>query len=141
VTLTLTLPLTPTLTPTLSLAPTSPGANLSDYGYDEAAARRRQDGALFFLTRKLISEPKIVINARIVVVGVSDTALAFLETLLTVPYLTFTNLYLLAPRAAERLRTPRGVLPDEAATGDAATGDEPGRRAAPFLSHTCGYSP
>ena len=58
------------------------------------------------------------------------------------PYLTFTNLYLLAPRAAERLRTPRGVLPDEeAATGDAATGDEPGRRAAPFLSHTCGYAP
>ena len=146
-TLTLTLPLTLTLTPTLSLTLTSPGANLSDYGYDEsalgaeAAARRRQDGALFFLTRKLISEPKIVINARIVVVGVSDTALAFLETLLTVPYLTFTNLYLLAPRAAERLRTPRGVLPDEAATGDAATGDEPGRRAAPFLSHTCGYSP
>jgi len=67
---------------------------------------------------------------------VSDTALAFLEALLTVPYLTFTNLYLLAPFAAERLRTPRGVLPaEEAATGGAAvaSSDGEGSGAAPFL--------
>ena len=57
----------------------------------------------------------------------SDTALAFLEALLTVPYLTFTNLYLLAPLAAERLRTPRGVLPaEEAATGGAAVASSDG---------------
>ena len=57
------------------------------------------------------------------------------------PYLTFTNLYLLAPRAAERLRTPRGVLPEEdAATGGAALPSSDGGGVAPFLSHTCCYS-
>ena len=77
----------------------------------------------------------------------SDTALAFLEALLTVPYLTFTNLFLLAPLAAERLRTPRGVPPaEDAATGGAALasssdGEASGASgAAPFLSHTCCYS-
>ena len=77
----------------------------------------------------------------------SDTALAFLEALLTVPYLTFTNLFLLAPLAAERLRTPRGVLPaEDAATGGAAVASSPfegegeGGGAVAFLSHTCCYS-
>ena len=74
----------------------------------------------------------------------SDTALAFLEALLTVPYLTFTNLFLLAPLAAERLRTPRGVPPaEDAATGGAAvasSSDGGASGAAPFLSHTCCYS-
>ena len=77
----------------------------------------------------------------------SDTALAFLEALLTVPYLTFTNLFLLAPLAAERLRTPRGVLPaEDAATGGAAVasssseGEGEGGGAVAFLSHTCCYS-
>jgi len=64
---------------------------------------------LFFLTRKLISEPKIVNNTRIVVVGASDTALALLELLTAVPYIHFTSLYLLSPDAAARLRSPRGA--------------------------------
>jgi len=55
--------------------------------------------SLFFLTRKLISEPKIVNNTRIVVVGASDTALALLESLLSVPRRARTA----TPRAARLL--------------------------------------
>ena len=119
-------------------------AEVADLRGEAEYTRPTADGALFFLTRKLISEPKIVNNSRIVVVGASDAALAFLETLLTVPYLTFTNLFLLAPRAAERLRLPRGAAEDEAA--DEATGGGGGAAAADggaptaFLSRTYGYS-
>ena len=38
--------------------------------------------ALLFLTRKLMLEPKITVHARVVVVGSSETGLAFLESLL-----------------------------------------------------------
>lgn len=55
------------------------------------------DSALLFLTRKLISEPKIQNNVRIVVVGGRDTSIAFLETLLAVPYLHFSSITLVAP--------------------------------------------
>jgi len=53
--------------------------------------------SLSFLTKKLISEPKIVNNSRIVVVGASDTGISFIETLLSTRYLHFTNITLLAP--------------------------------------------
>jgi len=68
------------------------------------------DGSVYFLTRKLLSEPKIVNNARIVVVGASDTALALLEALISVPYLHFSHLYLVAPQAQTRLKRPRGLV-------------------------------
>ena len=126
------------------------GAEVADLrGEAEYARPVGADGALFFLTRKLISEPKIVNNSRIVVVGASDAALSFLETLLTVPYLTFTNLFLLAPRAAERLRLPRGAAEGEAtadeATGGGAAAADGGAAPPPppppaFLSRTHGYS-
>ena len=41
--------------------------------------------ALHFLTLKLLSEPKIVSHARIVVVGASDAGLSCLESLMMMP--------------------------------------------------------
>lgn len=53
--------------------------------------------ALCFTTKRLLSEPKIVKNSRIVVVGASDTGISFIEALLSVGYLQFTNIVLIAP--------------------------------------------
>jgi len=53
--------------------------------------------ALCFLTKRLLSEPKIVKNSRIVVVGASDTGISFIEALLSIGYLNFTNITLIAP--------------------------------------------
>lgn len=52
---------------------------------------------LCFITKKLLSEPKIVINHRIIVIGASDTGISFIESLLSNMYLKFSNIYLLAP--------------------------------------------
>jgi len=53
--------------------------------------------ALAFTTKRLLSEPKILKNARIVVVGASDTSISFIEALLSISYLQFTNITLIAP--------------------------------------------
>ncbi len=53
--------------------------------------------ALCFTTKRLLSEPKIVKNSRIVVVGASDTGISFIEALLSISYLNFTNIVLVAP--------------------------------------------
>jgi len=53
--------------------------------------------ALCFTSKKLLSESKIVKNARIVVIGASDTGISFVEALLTITYLHFTNITLIAP--------------------------------------------
>ena len=91
----------PTLSPALL-------SELAEQRGVDADPQPEPSGALYFLTRKLISEPKIVNNARVVVVGASDTALALLESLLTVPYLQFASLYLVAPHARAKLLSPRG---------------------------------
>lgn len=57
--------------------------------------------ALFAVSRKLLSEPKLVINQRIVIVGASDTAFTLLQRLLSVPYLRFTNITLISPNGME----------------------------------------
>ncbi|KAI8618569.1 hypothetical protein BC830DRAFT_1108114 [Chytriomyces sp. MP71] len=47
-------------------------------------------------TSALLYEPKITINSRIVVVGGSDTGIAFLEKLVYTPYLYFSNITLIS---------------------------------------------
>lgn len=61
----------------------------------------RPAAALLFLNRKLMLEPKIPINLRIVVIGDSDTSLAFLETLIMKPHLRFANLSIVAATASQ----------------------------------------
>lgn len=53
--------------------------------------------ALCFTTKRLLSEPKIIKNSRIVVVGASDTGISFIEALLSISYLQFKNITLIAP--------------------------------------------
>lgn len=53
--------------------------------------------ALCFTTRRMLSEAKIIKNSRIVVVGASDTSISFVEALLSISYLHFTNIVLVAP--------------------------------------------
>jgi len=60
-----------------------------------------QTKALSIVAKKLLSESKIPVNSRIVVVGASDCGLSFLESLLSIPHLLFNSLTLLAPGGLE----------------------------------------
>jgi NADH dehydrogenase FAD-containing subunit len=53
--------------------------------------------ALCFTTKRLLSENKILKNSRIVVVGASDSGISFVEALLSISYLKFSNITLIAP--------------------------------------------
>ena len=67
--------------------------NDSEYKVPVDGADRRPDDeeespfALCFTTKRLLSEAKIVKNARIVIVGASDTGISFAEALLSITYL------------------------------------------------------
>ncbi|GMH79437.1 hypothetical protein TL16_g08145 [Triparma laevis f. inornata] len=52
---------------------------------------------LHFITKRLLTEPKINCNSKIVVVGGSTAGITFIETLLFTPYLNFTNISLVSP--------------------------------------------
>ncbi|KAE9098018.1 hypothetical protein PF010_g15732 [Phytophthora fragariae] len=80
---------------------TAPDEEVSDDVKDERERIRRASVcaafALFVLPKRLLSEPKMTINQRVVLVGASDAALSCVARLLATPYLHFSNLTLVSP--------------------------------------------
>lgn len=80
---------------------TAPDEEVGDDVKDERERIRRASVcaafALFVLPKRLLSEPKMTINQRVVLVGASDAALSCLARLLATPYLHFSNLTLISP--------------------------------------------
>ena len=71
--------------------------------------------SLHFATRKLLSEPKLVCNIRVVIVGASQTGLSLIEALLLVPYLHFTHITLVSSGGLPYPRAPGemdGFMPE-----------------------------
>lgn len=90
-------PLPPSALALLASAAAAPPADL-----EEAAlrtlfeAREATTYALFAATRRVLCEPRHVVNARVVVLGASECGLGALETLLTQPRLHMRSLTLVA---------------------------------------------
>eukprot|EP00903_Cladosiphon_okamuranus_P010401 g9839.t1 len=98
--------------------------------YTGGGGRKKVDSkpaALFFLSRRYVTEPKITANRRVVVVGASSTALACLEGLAFTPYLNLTSLTLVSPNgipaATDVATTTTTTTTTTEAAGNWTTGD------------------
>ena len=58
---------------------------------------KESDFCLVYLSKKMMVESRIANNNRIVIVGASDTGISFIESLLSIRYLEFSFIYLVAP--------------------------------------------
>ncbi len=58
---------------------------------------KESDFCLLYLSKKMMVESRIANNNRIVVIGASDTGISFIESLLSIRYLEFSYIYLVAP--------------------------------------------
>ncbi len=58
--------------------------NFDEYLLDPLLQPRTCEHAAFLLNRRLCSEPKLRVNARVVVVGASDAAVSFIQSLVMV---------------------------------------------------------
>lgn len=85
-------------------------SDVEDCGPDKVVHREDPPYALYCSTKMLCSIPRYEINTRIVVVGASNTAFAFLETLLCTQnkyyQAIFTNVTLVAPHGLYMQKPP-----------------------------------
>ena len=58
---------------------------------------KESDFCLVYLSKKMLVESRIANNNRIVIIGASDTGISFIESLLSIRYLEFSYIYLIAP--------------------------------------------
>jgi len=59
--------------------------------------REEGESCLMMITKKMFYDSKIANNNKIVIVGASDAGISFIESLLSIRYLSFSYIYLVAP--------------------------------------------
>ena len=87
--------------------PEEDGSTPQDGGNRDPLDEKEPPFALCFSTKRLLSEPKILKNSRIVVVGASDTGISFVEALLSISYLQFSNITLISPGGLPHHHVPK----------------------------------